>query len=99
MGTSKNEACLCDLNMTKTTEGSCSTVTVSYLSLIITNHVFVYFSTPEGQTSYHSKRCVCFHLCSESVLDFHPPSMELCYKKVKDLRLASYNLFCLNLTL
>lgn len=60
MGTSKNEACLCDLNMTKTTEGSCSTVTASYLSLIIINHVFVYFSTPEGQTSYHSKSCVCF---------------------------------------
>lgn len=104
-GHQQNEACLCNINMTKITEGSCSTVMVSYLYLINSDPCFVYFSTTEGQTSYCTIPKVVlllllfFYRCSESVLDFHPPSMELCHKKVKDLRLASYNLFCLNLTL
>lgn len=40
-----------------------------------------------------------FTLAPRASWTFSPPSMELCYKKVKDLRLASYDLFCLNLTL
>lgn len=103
-GHQQNEACLCNLNTTKTTKGSCLTVMVSYLSLIIINPCSGYFSTPEGQASF----CIIpkvvfsffvFNLGSVSILDFHPPGMELCHKKVKDLRLASYNLFCQDLTL